>query len=69
MTVDIGETELRHWLVDYVIRNFGRNAEEIDVDLSLNELGMRSSDAVVLSGELAELLDRPVSPIEFWQMR
>ncbi len=67
MTADIGEAELRHWLADYLITNFGRNADEIDVDLSLNELGVGSSDAVVLSGELSELLDRPVSPIEFWQ--
>jgi acyl carrier protein len=67
MTADIGAAELRHWLVDYLIANFGRKQDEIDVDLSLNELGVRSSDAVVLSGELSELLDRPISPIEFWQ--
>ena len=67
MTADIGEAELRHWLVDYVITTFGRKQDEIDVDLSLNELGVRSSDAVALSGELSELLDRPISPIEFWQ--
>ena len=28
---------------------------------------MASRDAVVLSGELSELLGRPVSPVEFWQ--
>ena len=67
MTANIGEAELRHWLVDYLITNIGRNADDIDVDLPLNELGVRSRDAVVLSGELSELLDRPVSPIEFWQ--
>ena len=67
MTANIDEAELRHWLVDYLITNIGRNAEDIDVDLPLNELGVGSRDAVVLSGELSELLDRPVSPIEFWQ--
>ena len=36
-------------------------------DLSLNELGVGSRDAVVLSGELSELFGRPVSPVEFWQ--
>ena len=67
MTTDLGAAELRHWLVDYLITNVGLDADDIDVDLPLNELGVRSRDAVVLSGELSELLDRPVSPIEFWQ--
>src|SRR6476660_8239561 len=67
MTTDVGAAELRHWLVDHLITNFGLDADDIDVDLPLNELGLRSRDAVVLSGELSELLDRPVSPIEFWQ--
>ena len=34
---------------------------------SLNDLGVGSRDAVVLSGELSELLGRPVSPVDFWQ--
>ena len=67
MTTNLGAAELRHWLVDYLITNVGLDADDIDVDLPLNELGVRSRDAVVLSGELSELLDRPVSPIEFWQ--
>ena len=33
----------------------------------MNDLGVGSRDAVVLSGELSELLGRPVSPVEFWQ--
>ena len=32
-----------------------------------NDLAVGSSDAVVLTGELSELLGRPVSPVEFWQ--
>ncbi len=67
MTANIDEAELRNWLIDYLITNIGRNAVDIDVDLPLNELGVGSRDAVVLSGELSELLDRPISPIEFWQ--
>ena len=35
--------------------------------LSLNDLAVGSRDAVVLSGELSELLGRTVSPVEFWQ--
>ena len=33
----------------------------------MSDLGVGSRDAVVLSGELAELLGRPVSPVDFWQ--
>src|ERR1700676_4591823 len=61
------ETELRHWLVDYLVTNIGCDSNDIDLDLSLNDLGVGSRDAVVLSGELSELLGRSVSPVEFWQ--
>ena len=33
----------------------------------MSDLGLGSRDAVVLSGELSELLGRKVSPVEFWQ--
>ena len=33
----------------------------------MHDLGVGSRDAVVLTGELSELLGRPVSPVEFWQ--
>ncbi|MCW2689670.1 MAG: polyketide synthase, partial [Mycobacterium sp.] len=61
------EAALRIWLVDYLITTIGCNPDEIDFDLSMSDLGVGSRDAVVLSGELAELLERPVSPVEFWQ--
>ena len=61
------EAELRHWLVDYLVTNIGCSPDDIDLDASLNDLGVGSRDAVVLSGELSELLGRPVSPVEFWQ--
>src|SRR4029077_6168545 len=62
-----GEAELRHWLVDYLVTTIGCSPETVDPDLSLHELGVGSRDAVVLSGELSELLGRSVSPVEFWQ--
>ncbi len=58
---------LREWLVDYLITNIGCDHNDIDPDSSFWDLGVASRDAVVLSGELAELLGRPVSPVEFWQ--
>jgi phthiocerol/phenolphthiocerol synthesis type-I polyketide synthase B len=67
MTAAFDEAEIRHWLVDYLVTNIGSSPEEIDLDASLNDLGVGSRDSVVLSGELSELLGQPVSPIEFWQ--
>ncbi|CAN5733814.1 phthiocerol type I polyketide synthase PpsB [soil metagenome] len=61
------EAELRHWLVDYLVTNIGCSPDQIDLDGPLNEMGLGSTDAVVLSGELSELLGRPVSPVDFWQ--
>src|SRR6476660_5623442 len=60
------EAEFRHWLVDYLVTNIGCNPNDIDLDLALNDLGVGSRDAVVLSGELSEVLGRPVSPVDFW---
>jgi phthiocerol/phenolphthiocerol synthesis type-I polyketide synthase A len=67
MTEAFSDTELRQWLVDYLITNIGCDPDAIDLDASLSDLGVASRDVVVLSGELAELLGRPVSPVEFWQ--
>ena len=67
MTAALDEAALRHWLVDYLVTNIGCSPDDIDFDASLNDLGVGSRDAVVLSGELSELLGRPVSPVEFWQ--
>ena len=61
------EADLRHWIVDYLVTNIGRTPDEVDPDLSLADLGVSSRDAVVLSGELTELLGKSVSPIDFWE--
>ena len=60
-------TVLRQWLVDYLITNIGCDPNDVNPDSSFSDLGVGSRDAVVLSGELAELLGRPVSPVEFWE--
>ncbi|MBS1694228.1 MAG: acyltransferase domain-containing protein, partial [Actinobacteria bacterium] len=67
MTAGLDEAGLRDWLVEYLVTNVGCDRDEVDCDASLNDLGVGSRDAVVLSGELAELVGRPVSPVEFWQ--
>ncbi|WP_099222974.1 type I polyketide synthase [Mycobacterium persicum] len=68
MTASINdEADLRHWLVDYLVTNIGCTPDEVDPNLSLADLGVSSRDAVVLSGELTELLGKTVSPIDFWE--
>jgi phthiocerol/phenolphthiocerol synthesis type-I polyketide synthase B len=67
MTSAFDEAQLRHWLVDYLVTTIGCSPDDIDLDASFNDLGVGSRDSVVLSGELSELLGRPVSPVEFWQ--
>ncbi len=61
------EADLRHWLVDYLVTNIGCTPDEVDPNLTLADLGVSSRDAVVLSGELSELLGKTVSPIDFWE--
>jgi phthiocerol/phenolphthiocerol synthesis type-I polyketide synthase B len=67
MTSPYDEDALRHWLADYLVTNVGCSPYEIDFDASMSDLGLGSRDAVVLSGELSELLGRKVSPVEFWE--
>ena len=54
-------------MVDYLVTNIGCSPDEIDLDASLNDLGVGSRDAVVLSGELSELLGRSGIPVDFWE--
>lgn len=67
MTGPMDETGMRNWLVDYLVTTIGCSPDEVDIHASMNDLGVGSRDAVVLSGELSELLERRVSPVEFWQ--
>jgi phthiocerol/phenolphthiocerol synthesis type-I polyketide synthase B len=67
MSSPYDEETLRHWLADYLVTNVGLSPYEIDFDASMSDLGLGSRDAIVLSGELTELLGRKVSPVEFWE--
>ncbi|MGE2716644.1 beta-ketoacyl synthase N-terminal-like domain-containing protein, partial [Mycolicibacterium litorale] len=63
----LDEGAVRQWLVDYLVTNVGCSFDEVDVDAPLSDLAVGSGDAVVIAGELSELLGRVVSPVEFWQ--
>uniref|UniRef100_UPI00389A7BBE acyl carrier protein n=1 Tax=Mycobacterium sp. HUMS_1102779 TaxID=3383487 RepID=UPI00389A7BBE len=67
MTSTHSADELRHWLVDYLVTNIGCDRGDVDLNASFADLGVGSRDAVVLSGELAELAGRAISPVEMWQ--
>ena len=67
MTSWADEAGLRNWLVDYLVTTIGCSPEDVHLDAPLNELGIGSRDAVVLAGELSEMLGRTVSPVDFWQ--
>ncbi len=63
----VTEAELRTWLTDYLITRIGCPADQIDATAPLKDLGVGSTDAVVLTGELSELLGRNISAVEFWE--
>src|ERR1700744_4933315 len=67
MTSSFEEHALRHWLADYLVTNLGNSPDEIDFEASMSDLGLGSRDAIVLAGELTELLGRKISPLEFFQ--
>ncbi|APT93393.1 polyketide synthase [Corynebacterium phocae] len=58
MTVE----ELRGWLRNWVARTAGLNVEEISDTKPLENFGLSSRDAVVLSGELETLLETRLDP-------
>jgi acyl transferase domain-containing protein/acyl carrier protein len=60
-------TDLRQWMVDRLAQLCSVPPGEVDVDRPLREYGLRSADVVSLSGELEELLDRPVEPTLLWE--
>ena len=61
------EAELRRWLVDYLVTEIGCDRDDVGFDVTFSDLGVGSRDVTVLSGKLAKLLGRPVSPVDFWQ--
>ncbi|MGQ0825932.1 MAG: SDR family NAD(P)-dependent oxidoreductase [Actinomycetota bacterium] len=51
-----------NWLTHRVATTAGLHPDEVACDLAFSSYGLDSADVVAISGELAELLDRPVDP-------
>ncbi|MBC6445965.1 type I polyketide synthase [Actinokineospora xionganensis] len=60
-------TDVRRWLLDRVAEICSLAPDEIDIDRPLREYGIRSVDAISMSGRLEELLDRPIDVTVFWE--
>ncbi|WP_313673350.1 beta-ketoacyl synthase N-terminal-like domain-containing protein, partial [Mycolicibacterium sp.] len=67
MTAALDEDGLREWFVDYLVGTIGLSRDDIDCDAPLKDLAVGSADAVVMIGELSELLGRQLSPVDLWQ--
>ena len=67
MISEHGEEAVRRWLFDYLVTSLDCDPDRIQQGASMHDLGVGSRDAVVLTGQLSELLGRQVSPVEFWQ--
>ncbi|MEV4391049.1 SDR family NAD(P)-dependent oxidoreductase [Nonomuraea sp. NPDC049607] len=57
-----GRAEITDWLIARIARLTGLPADQVDPHQSLTGYGLGSRDAIMITGELRDLLDRPVSP-------
>lgn len=60
MAHEMTVAQLRDWLRAWVAETTGQDATSLDDDSSLESYGLSSRDAVALTGELEDLLGRPV---------
>ncbi|MCK9460908.1 MAG: acyl carrier protein [Proteobacteria bacterium] len=58
--------EVRVWLKARVAVRLGMMPEEVPADQPVTRLGVDSTEAVVISGELQEWLGRRVAPTALW---
>jgi acyl carrier protein len=58
--------EIREWLVARIAGKLSMPPEEIPTDQPLTRLGVDSTEAVVVSGELQEWLGKRVAPTAVW---
>ena len=59
-------SEVREWLVARIARRLSMPAQEIPTDQPVTRLGIDSTEAVVISGELQEWLGRRIPPTVIW---
>ncbi|MCO1581859.1 SDR family NAD(P)-dependent oxidoreductase [Crossiella sp. SN42] len=59
--------QLQDWLLRRVAETVGRTPEEIDVHQPLDSYGLSSRDAVALSGQLEDHLDRSLPATLVWE--
>jgi acyl carrier protein len=60
------EPEIRQWLIDKIAERVGVSPQSIDPSKPFTVLGVDSTEAVVISGELQEWLGRRVPPTIAW---
>lgn len=58
--------EVREWLVARIAAKVGIEPSGIPTDQPMSRLGVDSTEAVVISGELQEWLGRRVAPTIVW---
>lgn len=61
------EEEIVGWLVSRVALKAGIMADELELDAPVSGYGLSSRDAITLSGELEELLQRSLPPTLLWE--
>lgn len=54
--------EIQNWIVSYLADLLEIDPDEVDVTISFDRYGLDSSAAVVLTGDLAEWLEREIDP-------
>ena len=69
MTYAAPRDELVDFLLDRLAERIGCAPEDIDLDSDLIELGVRSIDAVLVSGELEDRFGVEIDPVLLFECR
>ena len=65
-TSTLDEGAIAAWLVTQVAELLGEPPEVVEPDRPLEDVGLESSDVVVLMIDLSDLIGQPVSPVVLW---
>ena len=55
-------TEIQDWLISYLLKLPEIEPDKVEVDIPFDQLGLDSSEAVVLTGDLADWLGLQLDP-------